>query len=270
MSAAFVALLINQPAIAQVLGPSPAPRPSREFQSVPVPGPELAGPFDVMMAAPLEMAEPVLGAPYAATIVIEIRQLLPDGNLIERKTTSAVARDGRGRIRREQHLAAIGGFVPDSDLRVVTISDPSNATHYTLDAARKVAMRSRPMIGKAPRRRPAPGPFMSHEAGANVKTERLGMRDFDGVKAEGTRTVVTIAAGAIGNQRPIEVISDRWYSAELGVVVMSTRTDPRFGETIYRLIDVVRQEPSPDLFRVPADFRIEDMQSFPQPLPFGP
>jgi hypothetical protein len=74
--------------------------------------------------------------------------------------------------------------------------------------------------------------------------------------------VVTIPAGTIGNQAPIEMISERWFAPELGVVVMSRRTDPRFGETTYRLQNIARGEPSPELFEVPADYTIEAMPAF--------
>jgi hypothetical protein len=84
----------------------------------------------------------------------------------------------------------------------------------------------------------------------------------DGVLAEGTRTVVTIEQGVIGNVAPIEIVNERWYSPELRTVVQSRRSDPRYGETIFRLENIVRSEPAPELFRVPADYKIESGGSF--------
>jgi hypothetical protein len=37
------------------------------------------------------------------------------------------------------------------------------------------------------------------------------------------------------------------------VVVMSKHSDPRLGTTTYRLTDLVRSDPDPALFQVPAD-----------------
>jgi hypothetical protein len=37
------------------------------------------------------------------------------------------------------------------------------------------------------------------------RTENLGTQNIEGVEAEGTRTVTTIPADAIGNERPIEI-----------------------------------------------------------------
>ena len=87
-------------------------------------------------------------------------------------------------------------------------------------------------------------------------TESLGSRDFDGVRADGKRTTRTIPAGAIGNEKPIAVVSERWFSPDLNVVVMSRNVDPRSGETVYRLTDIKRAEPSAELFKVPADYKV--------------
>jgi hypothetical protein len=92
--------------------------------------------------------------------------------------------------------------------------------------------------------------------GENVKEESLGTRMIEGVRAEGTRTVVTIPAGSIGNDLPIHVESERWYSPELQTVIMTRRNDPRMGETVYRLAAVSRTEPAPVLFEAPADYNV--------------
>lgn len=94
-----------------------------------------------------------------------------------------------------------------------------------------------------------------------TKPEPLGTRNFEGVEAEGTRSVTTIAAGAIGNERPIEIVYERWYSKELDMVVYSRHYDPRFGEQIYRLVNINRSEPDPSLFVPPADYNVVSEQT---------
>jgi TonB family protein len=96
----------------------------------------------------------------------------------------------------------------------------------------------------------------------SAKTESLGKQNINGVEAEGTRTTVTIAPGEIGNERAIEIISERWYSPELQTIVMSRHSDPRFGENSYQLIDINRSEPARELFEVPASYKIEESPSF--------
>ena len=90
-----------------------------------------------------------------------------------------------------------------------------------------------------------------------TRTESLGVQNIEGVDAEGTRTITTIPAGAIGNERPIEIVYERWYSKELQTIVYSKHSDPRFGEQTYRLTNINRSEPDPSLFEVPNGYRIQ-------------
>jgi hypothetical protein len=93
-------------------------------------------------------------------------------------------------------------------------------------------------------------------AGWETRTESLGVQNFDGVDAEGTRTITTIPTDAIGNERPIEIVYERWYSKELQLIVYSKHSDPRFGDQTYRLTNIVRSEPDPSLFEIPNGYRI--------------
>ena len=95
----------------------------------------------------------------------------------------------------------------------------------------------------------------------NLKRESLGKQMVEGVEAEGTRTTITIPANQIGNERAIEITSERWYSEELAAVIMSRELDPRSGETRYRLTNLSRAEPSRSLFEVPSDYTVEDLGS---------
>lgn len=99
---------------------------------------------------------------------------------------------------------------------------------------------------------------------ANEVKQDLGKQNIEGVEAEGTRTTITIPAGEIGNERAIEIVSERWYSPELQVVVMTRHSDPRFGETTYKLTNINRTEPARSLFEVPSDYTIKEG------APFGP
>lgn len=267
------------------------PPPQGDVFTLPVPPPGAGAMIEQRMGLlavePFDMAAPTKGAPYTADISTDVVQQLADGNRIEHHTTSSIARDGQGRTRREQQLTAIGAILPQVEGRIITIMDPVAQLHYSLDPARKVAMRSPlPVFTRfdgVARAGVAAGVatgaanvaagvggaatvtaeaftvnIASNNAGAkNARTESLGTSQIEGVEAKGTRTVVTIPAGAIGNQAPIEMITEQWFSSELGAVVLSRRSDPRFGETTYRLQNIVRAEPSPELFQVPADYTVE-------------
>ena len=95
-------------------------------------------------------------------------------------------------------------------------------------------------------------------AGGRGVRETLDLQNIEGVMATGTRTTTTIPAGEIGNAQEIKVVSEQWFSDELQVLVMTKHSDPRSGETIYRLTNILRAEPDPSLFTVPADYTIQE------------
>ena len=92
----------------------------------------------------------------------------------------------------------------------------------------------------------------------NTRKEELGKQTIEGVEAEGTRYTTTIPAGEIGNEQPIEMVFESWYSAELQTVIMSKHSDPRSGENTYRLTNINRTEPAHSLFEVPSDYTIQE------------
>ncbi len=102
------------------------------------------------------------------------------------------------------------------------------------------------------------GPNFAFSGKMNANKESLGTQTIEGVQAEGTRVTFTIPAGEIGNEQPINIVSERWYSPELQVVVMTRRSDPRSGETIYRLTNINRSEPARSLFEIPSDYTLRE------------
>jgi hypothetical protein len=93
--------------------------------------------------------------------------------------------------------------------------------------------------------------------GAYTPAEDLGEQVLEGLLVKGTRLTDTIPAGVIGNERPIEIVTERWFSDDIDAMVLQRFSDPRVGETIYRLVNVVRGEPSRDLFQVPQGYEIK-------------
>ena len=88
--------------------------------------------------------------------------------------------------------------------------------------------------------------------------EDLGEQTIEGVRATGTRNTTVIPAGSpIGNVNEIKIVSEQWISADLDVLVLTRHSDPRVGETIYKLTNIVRAQPDPNLFTVPADYKMQ-------------
>ena len=193
----------------------------------------------------------VKGQPFSAETVIEDTRRLFDGSTVTKKNSGAIYRDGDGRTRREQPLEMVGGInIVGSDSKpqmLVFINDFANKSQIFLDFNNKVARKSR--FGDI--QPPEPG-----EPGT-AKMESLGTKVIERVIAEGTRTTFEIPAGEIGNDKPIQVVTEKWFSPELQVIVMSRHTDPVAGEHVFRLVNIKRAEPAADLFAIPAGFRTE-------------
>jgi hypothetical protein len=100
-------------------------------------------------------------------------------------------------------------------------------------------------------------PFPEGTTGAYEPAEDLGEQVLEGLLVKGTRMKDTIPAGTIGNDRQIDIVTERWYSEDINAMVLERHSDPRFGETTYRLVNVVRGEPSPDLFQVPQGYEVK-------------
>src|SRR6266481_8345187 len=206
----------------------------------------------------------VKGAPFSAVATSETTQTLADGNHINRKTQTNLYRDSLGRFRKEVTLQAIGPLAASGQPHsFIEISDPVAGTNYVLEPEQKIARQMPGPIGMQIRTKGGPGGGnvfyrdFKESKEAEAKTESLGIETVGGVNAEGTRTTRTIAAGEIGNEKPITIISERWYSPDMQMEVKSTHSDPRFGNTTYTLTNIQRTEPAATLFAVPAGYSIE-------------
>jgi hypothetical protein len=95
------------------------------------------------------------------------------------------------------------------------------------------------------------------DSGNNGSVETLPPQMINGILSQGTRTTEIIPIGKIGNDRPINVVSERWYSNDLQMLIKSTSSDPRFGDSTYQLTNIVQTSPDPSLFQIPGDYTIK-------------
>ena len=94
-------------------------------------------------------------------------------------------------------------------------------------------------------------------------TKNLGDQMIDGIHATGTSMTTTIPAGRMGNEQPILVTSERWYSPELKATVMTKHNDPWAGELKTLLTNVNTSEPDSSLFSIPSDYKVVDEKAGP-------
>ncbi len=200
----------------------------------------------------------VTGAPYSAEAITETVRILSDGNRIDRKETAWVYRDSAGRTRRDRTLSMIGPWSSSGKPpEIIFIHDPVAGVNYVLNPATKTAYkRELPSETSSP-----PHGGMRRGAVAQigqVSQESLGVQMIAGVEADGTRTTTVIPAGKIGNERPITITSEAWYSPALQEYVLTKRDDPQFGEIIYQLTNIKLGEPPASLFQVPSGYTIQE------------
>jgi len=239
--------------------------------------------------------EPAKGAPFCATVTTDHTQTFADGNRIHTSENSPFCRDSEGRTRREATLNMLGAAPEASSPKLITIVDPVAGFRYMLDSQNKIAHRA--SIGQiAGGMTMKAGPGGSPEKGQQVMfyrhvgpagpsmvlndnlffkkagqvsdgpapaTESLGDQTIDGVHATGTRITTTIPAGKMGNEQPILVTSERWYSPELKATVLTKHQDPWAGELKTQLTNVNTSEPDVSLFSVPSDYKVVDEKAGP-------
>jgi hypothetical protein len=236
----------------------------------------------------------VKGKPYSADTSTETVQTLPDGNRIVHRTVSKFYRDTDGRTRREETFGNVDPEHPTPHEVKVFIDDPVTGTAFVLDPGSKTAdkmQRSRKLLDErsadddgtrmmikslndteaaeqgAPKRilfnvrddrssNPDALSFVISDENREITKEDLGTRNIEGVDCNGTRRTSTIPAGAIGNEKPIAIVTETWFAPAIGAVVESTSDDPRFGKTTYKLANVQLSEPARTLFEPPATFKI--------------
>ncbi|MFN7929241.1 MAG: hypothetical protein U0Y68_15105 [Blastocatellia bacterium] len=256
--------------------------------------PQEKGPSDFLSSEMRSGGKVVKGSPYSADTITESLQTLANGTKLTQKTTARVYRDSEGRTRREQSAATVGPFgAAGTTPQMIFINDPIAGVAYTLYPATrtgyKVAIPPATVIiepgdkpaseGGRPRppksrkegqdnNRPKPKPdgaaqiehpsFIPDNAKSESRVESLGKRQIEGFNADGERTTIVIPINQIGNDQPIEIVEERWKSPELRTTIWSKTSDPRWGETTYKLLNINRVEADRALFTVPSDYTIEE------------
>jgi hypothetical protein len=223
-------------------------------------------------ADPLE-GPVVQNAPFSADATTTVTQVLGDGTRIEQSTTSKFYRDRAGRVRREQTVLGLDALNPGRAAQtVITISPtPGDATAYALDPVARTA-RAVPRVTGAYFRLNT-GAVITYGNGISTLSLANSLNSAPGgsptLVDAGTRNQTieglpavcrtrkgTIPVGEIGNDRAIEITDERCESRDLQVLLSSRYSDPRTAVIEYRLMNVTRAEPPPDLFVIPPDYTI--------------
>jgi hypothetical protein len=199
----------------------------------------------------------VQGAPFSAVGVKETTQILSDGRRIQRRRTTSIYRAGLGSTRFEWGNNAKTAGTAGTPI----IFDAVTGTSYFLSTGRHRALQlSLPVKDASLRQAKIITPQSPPENIAQVvgeTIELLGTQMIEGIKVEGVRVTTTVPATEMRSKQSGKVVYERWYSQELRRTILLKCTDPRFGEAVFKLTNIDRSEPAPELFTVPAGYTID-------------
>jgi hypothetical protein len=206
---------------------------------------------------------------YSADQVTEISQTLADGTKVTEKRLAKIYQDSQGRKRYENYRVGMESAGQDQSPDYILIQDPVDGVTYSLNPRDHTAQKTEiPRPTSPPVRPTAPNPAAAQPAMPKPTREELGTQVIEGLEAKGERITRTIPEGAEGNDRPIQITREIWYSVAMpSIVLMRTTNDPRRGETVTRLTDIVFEEPPAELFQVPADYTLKELQTVAKPEP---
>ncbi len=205
---------------------------------------------------------PKAGAPFTLTLETEWVKQLYEGGTTTFINKRRIARDADGRIYQERWA-----LVPKNNPRVqsvmnmIQISDPLAHTRHDcfmrqetnlcelVNFTRTTSTIYKPMS-------PATGPIPGDQGSAIHQD--LGKRFIQGVETEGTHDILIYNQGVFGNDRKITVENEFWWSPQLGLNLLSTKTDPRIGKQTFTVTVIVPGDPDPSLFQIPAGFEVVD------------
>jgi hypothetical protein len=210
----------------------------------------------------------VTGAPFTAVAVTTMSHSLADGTKISNTIKVTLYRDSQGRFRKEGSMPPVGNMAADQPRSFIAISDPVASKRYLLNPDKKIAhVTSVPNRGRKGGKGGIPSAADSAAPNAegekewgnnpNVTKTSLGTQTISGISGEGTRYTRVIQVGEIGNDKPITITREVWYSSDLQMVVQTKHSDPRFGDSTYSLTSIQRTEPAASLFAVPSDYTLK-------------
>jgi TonB family protein len=195
---------------------------------------------------------PIPNASFFAKAELESTRTLTDGTTVTRRTYNIIARDLRGRTHNESRLwMPADGSEPRLTYSVVY--DPVTRARTFLYPATRLA---RQFIVKPPDDAATKTVAIVDPKAPTIQKDDLGTNLQDGLQLKGSREIRTYPLGSLGNDKPLTITTEYWYSADLQLNISVKRTDPRFGMQTVRVTNLHREEPDPSLFDVPADYKL--------------
>jgi hypothetical protein len=230
--------------------------------------PRGSGPMESIFIPPLKEA------PFSLVLATEWSRPMANGGTFTLANQRRIARDSRGRIYQERWILVPKGGDIQSTMNVFQITDPvehtwlncSTRTHICELLPYRLTLQTsyKPYVG-------TPGPLPDRRG--YLQVDDLGIGTVQGMETHGYRTTITYNPGTMGNDTPMSIIREFWFSPQLGINVSSVVDHPQSGKQVFTVKELSTSEPDPALFEVPEGYRIVDHRANPdQPniVPAGP
>lgn len=208
---------------------------------------------------------PIPRAPFTAILATESVKYSADGAAMTFVNQRRIARDAQGRIYQERWYLVPKDSNVKSTMNWIQNADPKQRTLYNCSTEKHIcdllAYDPGSELSDATARKGS-----SHKLpqdGGEVVGEDLGSRNLAGMDTVDARETTTTSAGTMGNDRPLTSVNEFWHSDQLGINLLSIRSSPFFGKQIFTIVELTPTEPDPQLFELPAGFKVDDQRKNP-------
>jgi uncharacterized protein YecT (DUF1311 family) len=193
------------------------------------------------------------GHPFHAKIAVTVQRTLGDGTVVDQKYYTLAARDADGREYREARDIIPADSDRDPPIMQTRIYDPKTSLITNCTPDQRICRQ----VTFDPTQHPADEAAGPSSDGKSVLTrESLGTKTIDGLECTGTRETRTFNPGAFGNDKPVVVTKEIWYSPQLQFNLSVTRLDPRNGTQKLDVTDLKLGDPGSEWFAMPDGYRM--------------
>ena len=205
---------------------------------------------------------PIPHAPFFATLATEAVKYAADGASMTFVNQRHIARNADGRIYEERWYLVPKGSNVKSSMNWIQIADPKQHTLYNCSPQRHICdllvYNPESDLSAASLRKGSTHPLENGE-GSDV-WEDLGTRNILGIETKGVRETTVTNVGVLGNDQPLNSMSEYWHSQQLGLNLLSIRSSPYFGKQTFTITEISTGDPDAQLFQLPAGYTVNDQR----------
>jgi hypothetical protein len=208
---------------------------------------------------------PIPHAPFFALLETESVKYAADGGTMTFVNARHIGRNGDGRLYEERWMLVPKGSKVKSYMNWIQLADPKARTLYNCSPQKHVC----DLLPYDPKDdlsavdiRKGITRELSNGDGHEI-WEELGTRNILGVETSGYRDTTVTNAGVLGNDQPLNSVSEYWHSRQLGINLLSVRSSPYFGKQTFTITELSVGEPDAQKFQLPEGYTVNDQRKSP-------